>query len=206
MSLLRKIVAMLPIELLLFVVLIITATLSAAYNLNLLDQIVHGELYSYGLQFNLVWANHYWATLRIIQILLGLVAVFTMVSGALIYIKYIRVPSAKGLAQTEKAEAIQSTSIASREPEPEPKAEPEQDPALSPSRLISCVHCGRTLIQPLRMLDFHGDRPRVVRICPFCNEVIPPVLRHADKEHRKKIFSWRRNTREQETVTPTQAE
>jgi hypothetical protein len=38
--------------------------------------------------------------------------------------------------------------------------------------MIRCSNCGKAFTQPLQMLDFQGERPRIVNICPFCNETI----------------------------------
>jgi len=77
-----------PIKSLLFAILIIAATTAADLGLNLLDQIVHGKLYSYGLQFSYEWASPYWTILRIIQILLGFIATLTLANTVYIYRKY----------------------------------------------------------------------------------------------------------------------
>lgn len=95
---------MLPIALLLFASLIIAATVSAAYTLTFLDQIVHGELYHYGLQFSLNWANRYWAILRIIEILLVLVAVLTLFNALFVYRKYVYRKRLGGLAVNKRLE------------------------------------------------------------------------------------------------------
>jgi len=57
------------------------------------------------------------------------------------------------------------------------------------------------------MLDFHSDRPRIINICPFCNEVIPPILRH-DEEEREKKFApkGKRNNQTRESQEIVQKE
>lgn len=32
-----------------------------------------------------------------------------------------------------------------------------------------CTSCGRSITHPLRMLDFHSQRRKIINICPFCN-------------------------------------
>jgi hypothetical protein len=49
------------------------------------------------------------------------------------------------------------------------------------------------------MLDFHAERPRIINICPFCNEVIQPVVRKEEAETVKKPAFWKvkKNNKEQ---------
>jgi uncharacterized protein with PIN domain len=41
--------------------------------------------------------------------------------------------------------------------------------------LFQCTSCGRSITHPLRMLDFHSQRPKMINICPFCNATVVPV-------------------------------
>jgi len=59
------------------------------------------------------------------------------------------------------------------------------------SGLMKCGHCGKAFTQPLRMLDFQGDRPRIVSICPFCNEIITTAPRQEENEKDSR-FSFRK--------------
>jgi len=163
-------------KLLLFTVLILVAAASAAYVLTLFDNIVHGTLYNYGLRFNYAWANPYWTLLRIVQVLIGLVAVLAVINSVYVYRKYISTKSHVTL--TRGVKKIVSPSVH----EPEPVSETQRV-----GGLVRCPHCNRVFSQPLRMLDFHSDRPRIINICPFCNEVIPPILRHEEAERGKKV-------------------
>jgi len=177
--------------LLLFTVLTLTVTVSAAYSLNLFDTIVHGTLYNYGLQFSYDWATPYWTILRIIQALLGLIAVLTLTNMIYVHRKFIH-------AKPEVPELERKIRVSERPSEKlvKPIERPMERPTApslvtepqlpSASGLVRCAHCGRTFAQPLRMLDFHADRPRMVNICPFCNEIIQPVLRHQESELLKK--------------------
>jgi len=173
--------------LLVFAFLIITTTVFAAYGLTLLDNMVHRTLYNYGLQFSYDWANPYWMTLRCIQVSMGLVAIFTIVNTVYLYRKHIHTKPQAKITMGEKMVAPSLT------------LETQQERA---SGLIKCTNCKRNFSQPLRMLDFHSERPKIVNICPFCNEVIPPVLRE-EAERDKKVQKWRKNnkiSKAQETV------
>lgn len=198
-----------PVKQVIFAVVVIAATALAAYFLNLLDQIVHGQLYHYNLQFSLDWANPYWNLLRIVQILLCVAAASAAINAALSIREYFgKGPRVKTISQKATVTIQPSTrQVASARPvfrrtsvvekgytkpaTPQPKPAPmlapvpmsgsTSSPADKPaethysserSGLIRCLHCGKAFTQPLRMLDFQGDRPRIVNICPFCNEIV----------------------------------
>jgi len=156
--------------LLVFTVAIMGATVFTAYELSLLDNIVHGTLYKYGLTFSYNWANPYWMILRVIQVLLGVVAVCTIANTVYLYRKHIYTKPEKKKTMGEKIVV------------PSSAQEPQVERMLG---LVRCPSCQKSFSQPLRMLDFHSERPRIVNICPFCNEVIPPILRgEAEKDKR----------------------
>jgi len=173
--------------LLVFAVVIMAATVFAAYGLNLLDNLVHGTLYNYGLQFSYDWANPYWMILRGIQALMGLIAVFTLVNTVYFYRKHIYTKPQAKITVVEKMVA----------PSPAQEIQPQRV-----SGLVKCPHCQRTFSQPLRMLDFHSERPKIVNICPFCNEAIPPIL-YEEAEKNKRVQKGKKNSKiseAQETV------
>ncbi len=215
----------------LFTVLILATIVAVFYSLTLMDDIVHGSLYDYGLQFSLNWANPYWTTLRIVQVLLGVTAAVTVVNAvynywihnvtALKVPKTIKIAAEPKLGRFEAEPKIEPTKIEPKiiRNEVKPKVEVKKpevkmnvierlngsshaSPTLStppntsstststmstieqqlagiPPGMVKCGHCGKIFAQPLRMLDFHEDRPRMVSICPFCNEVIQTAPRPA---------------------------
>jgi len=158
-----------------FNVLVLAVIASAAFSLTQLDKIVHSTLYYYGLQFSYAWANPYWTMLKVVQVLIGVAAVFTMFNSVYIYRKYIYTKSQVTVGKSER-KMVSSPTL-----ESEPPSETQRV-----GGLVKCTHCNRVFAQPLRMLDFHSDRPRIINICPFCNEVIPPILRHEEVERGKK--------------------
>ena len=179
-----------------FTVLTLTVVVSVFYSLTLLDNIVHGSLYYYGLQFSYDWANPYWTTFRIVQALLGLTVVLTLFSTIYVFKKYgnaeLRMPN---IGIEPKMTKIQMDpkmpKIEVKKPEskkPEIKLTSNEKSTMSPPTIeqqlsgippgmVKCGHCGKIFAQPLRMLDFHEDRPRMVNICPFCNEIIKTAPR-----------------------------
>jgi len=170
--------------LLLFTAVVLAAAVSAAYSLDLLDNVVHGTLYYYGLQFSYDWANPYWSILRAIQTFVWLTAACTLASTIHVYRRYIHAkPEVKETVVSEKPITTPSLTV-----DPQPP---------SPSGLVRCTNCGRVFAQPLRMLDFHSDRPKIVNICPFCNEVISPALRREESERGKKVVQKSKENNDQ---------
>lgn len=223
-----------PIKPILFAAIILVATVSALYTLNLLDQVVNGLTYTYGyLQFDLRWANPYWNLLHITQILLGVIVASTAVNVVFIARKYASMkkqsvkmtlsekqaitataptrtisPSTRTVPLTmhtvEKTSTTPAAPSATLTPHlPQASSPPSVstlEPPSAPTPLSSeipgltrCSHCGKAFTQPLRMLDFQGDRPRIVNICPFCNEIIPSSPRQDKSEQEKKFQSRKKN-------------
>ena len=206
----------------LLAVVILASSAAAAYTLNMLDMIVHGTLYQYGLQFSYDWANPYWTLLRVIQALLSVITVVTTVSLLLTVRAHLSERSSNTRV-TQVPKVVAKTPVTTHSPEKPSTAHTSPSrsttiaapssahqlervsvskpsftpasPVLIPapastrkhadtSGLFKCAHCRKTFTQPLRMLDFQGDRPRIVNICPFCNEIIASVPR---EEERKKM-------------------
>jgi len=181
------------IRVVLLAIIVLGAAAFAAYTLSQLDQIVHGQLYKYGLKFSLEWANPYWNLLRVTLILIDVIAVSTVIGLALTLRKYRAMQKiCERKTRTHRQRNAASPLLRSLEPE-RPQIMPQQQtvtsirapkPAATPSPPLSppatseasgstrCSHCGKAFTQPLRMLDFQGDRPRIVNICPFCNEIV----------------------------------
>jgi len=181
---------------LLYLAVILGVVVFVAQSLTLIDRIVHGTLYSYGLQFSLDWGKPYWTILHNVQISLGLLAMFALVSTVLMWRKYVYKSQPVKPVTSESARA---TTVAPSTPEtPSPLV-----PSVSGS--IKCPHCGKSFTQPLRMLDFQGDRPRIVSLCPFCNEVIPPVFRQGERNQDKKVvpLKGKKNNHKLESTVPS---
>lgn len=189
------------IRVVLLAIIVLGATAFAAYTISQLDQIVHGQLYNYGLIFSVEWADPYWNLLRVTLILLDVIAVSTVISLALTLRKYRAMQKICGRkTRTQRRKTAASPLLNSPEPEL-PQTMPQQQTvtslptskpmaAPSPSHpppatseasgAARCSHCGKALTQPLRMLDFQGDRPRIVNICPFCNEIVASTQKDKD--------------------------
>jgi len=190
------------IWMILFEVIILVAAVASVYTLTLLDEIVHIQLYNYGLQFSLGWANPYWIFFRTTLALLGLVIVFTAVEAIFTFRRYFYAQKPIVRSHVKKAStlpAVSSTAHVHSSPSisttgTDAISVPSQESSrLKSSGLIKCFHCNRIFTHPLQMLDFQGDKPRIVNICPSCNEVIPttPVL--GQKEHDKRFHFEKKN-------------
>jgi len=205
-----------PIKPILFAVIVLAATVAVAYTLTLYDKIVHVQLYDYGLQFSLDWANPYWALMRIMQILLAVIAISTVINTIFVVRKYsspkkpIIVPSQKPtqtvapLVRTAEKVIVPPSQRASTVSVAPPKAPASTEPLSSDiAGLLKCSHCGKAFTQPLRMLDFQGDRPRIINICPFCNEIIPSVSPKNEKDQDKRFqFRKKDNNHTPKTLAP----
>jgi uncharacterized membrane protein len=150
------------------------AAVSVAYLLTIIDSIIHNQLYQFGLQFSYEWANPYWIVLRISLALLGLIAVASLINLTYFFWQKLR--------KSEVAEEV--------EKEVKEEAAPLGEGVPS---LFQCTSCGRSITHPLRMLDFHSQRPKMINICPFCNATVVPVsyayseekIKSAEEEEEK---------------------
>lgn len=196
----------------LLAIIALASSAAAAYALNLLDQIVHGTLYDYGLQFSHDWADPYWFILRVILVLLTVGSATAIVNLALTVRSFLRTEKLQVKAaptpketrnahaakqSVEKARPISATSQASSQstmtiPPPRAPQKPTSEstskhqPSTKPTSavpsssyprsdangFIMCPKCCKSFSQPLRILDFQGDRPRIVDTCPFCSETV----------------------------------
>lgn len=188
---------------LLFAALIMSVAVSAVYSLTLLDNIVHDTLYDYGLRFSYDWATPYWTILRTIQALMGLSAVFALTFTIYVYRKCVYAKP-----QIEPIVREEQVSVSTTEPQIEPNVrvvssgtEPQQR---SVSGLVKCAHCGKTFPQPLRRLDFSSDKPRIVNVCPTCNEEIKPIISRGELERVEKAVQKKKKKRKAKVVRESQ--
>lgn len=211
----------------------LASTAAAAYTLSLLDQIVHGTLYNYGLQFSYNWADPYWTLLRIIQVLLTIGIITTIADLTFTLRTHLRTKKQHARAapiprmtrkiptvtrNAEKTRPLpaaappppQPTTTFPRQrtpqtptPEPTPAAPSSSHTRSDANGFIRCPNCAKSFSQPLRMLDFQGDRPRIVDTCPFCGETIRHAARAEErKQDQDNGFSVVKDNRNgQKTVT-----
>lgn len=146
--------------------LIITIVLSIVitYFLMQLDNIInghsYGQLYYFGLQYDLAWWLPYSNLTKIIYACLGATMIFSASSLILGFI-----PQKK-----EEAKLITLTS--------QPQTVVNQEKADSPN--VSCPHCHKTFAKPLLMLNFEGGKSRLVNVCPYCNNNLGDATKGSD--------------------------
>lgn len=118
------------------------------FMLSRIDWIVHDELYNYGLQFNYVWANPYWFSLRLIYVCLAIPSFLSAVLlGLDLWNKFgSQKPSARSIVKHVGSKSLKEDRM-----------------------LISCPSCNKTFSKPLVMLDFGSGKTKLVNVCPYCN-------------------------------------
>jgi|YelNatPaOPRAMG01_1025707.scaffolds.fasta_scaffold25314_1 DNA-directed RNA polymerase subunit RPC12/RpoP len=130
-----------------------------------IDSMVNGELYNYGLKFNYDWWASYSAIFRIAQAFILFHIALSIVVLSLNLFAWLRGEKLDLTVKT-KPPLTASEKVVSRKVErnKEPKKEAEQG-----TMLIACSKCGKTFARPLLMLDFSGERTRLINVCPYCS-------------------------------------
>jgi len=132
------------------------------FSMKMIDAIVNGTLYSYGLQFNIAWAQPYWTYARIfyasqfVSIALSGVALFF----SFFYENKSPKPEKKIDKPTPKYEQNVGKSV------------PQKGETTGNGILISCPNCKKAFSKPLAMLDFSDGKAKLVNVCPYCNTVL----------------------------------
>ena len=173
----------------LFIIFVLSMTASVVYGLTILDKLVHGTLYSYGLQFSYDWAIPYWTILRIIEALVGLSALVTLTSMIYVYRKHIY---AKPQMKTTVTEKVDAPSFAT---------EPQEQGIFG---LVKCTRCGNSFSKPLQVLELQGDKFRTVNVCPFCSEVVQPMFRQVESEQIKKAVQKQKKNKKPKVAQKSQ--
>jgi uncharacterized Zn-finger protein len=117
-----------------------------------IDDVVHRELYDFGLQFSFVWADPYWAFLRLIYFCL---CVPMVLSGVVLVLGFLG-----------RGGRVERPIVVTREVE---RVEPIKE---GNHLLASCPKCKRVFGKPLVMLDFAGGKTRLVNVCPYCSHIL----------------------------------
>ena len=151
----------------------IVLTAAAVTVLLQVDGLVHGLLYSYGLEFNYEWATPYWTFFRLSLGLLCGVAGISFFS--MLYVVLGRRSLRSQLLITEPSRPALETQPAKVEREKE-KKKPEKETADDGVEIVAipmaCNKCGKVFTQPLCMFDFRSGKPRLVNVCPYCNALL----------------------------------
>jgi uncharacterized Zn-finger protein len=119
-----------------------------------IDDVVHRELYNFGLQFSTVWAVPYWSFLRLVYVVLfvpGFLSVVALVFGVL------------GKGDGREVRVVRREKV---------EAAREVESVKDNHMVASCPKCKKVFSKPLVMLDFAGGKTRLVNVCPYCNHVL----------------------------------
>ena len=108
-----------------------------------IDQIIHHDLYEYGLQFSITWASHYWGDARAIYLLMIVPAALSI--GLLGY----DLVSARAKSKKQKDQQL-----------------------LEKTSPVTCSNCKRKFSRALVMLDFTKKPPKRISVCPYCHTVL----------------------------------
>jgi uncharacterized Zn-finger protein len=144
----------------------IVSSVVVMFSMRMIDAIVNGTLYSYGLQFNIAWAQPYWTYARIfyacqfVSIALSVVALFFS------FLNRNNGPKPEQTMDkpTLKSEQNANTSV------------PQQKGKTTENGIqISCPNCKKSFGKPLTMLDFSHGKAKLVNVCPYCNTVLDSV-------------------------------
>ena len=122
-----------------------------------IDNIVHGQLYNFGLQFSLDWAVGYWSFARLIYLCLAVPGVFSCV--VLVFSFFPKKNNGESRVVRPDTRSANRKMQASKEN----------------NMVISCPHCRKMFGKPLTMLDFASGKGKLVNVCPYCNRVLGDV-------------------------------
>jgi len=136
-----------------------------------IDNVVHDQLYDFGLQFSFAWANSYWIAFRLIYVCMAVPSILSAIKLGIDFSKSKEIPPVKKHASIKKHI-------------PEPVSKPALKAANSKrnSVLISCPSCEKTFSKPMTMLDFSTGKAKLVNACPYCNKILSDVNRSEDKK------------------------
>ena len=136
----------------------VISTVTVIFLLRQIDQVVHVQLYNFGLRFDHAWADAYWTYRNLIYVCLGLPMVLSVFAIALGFTKKIDKPP-----ETPVKQGLKPTHPIIRE---EPKVRESR------ANAITCPNCKKTFSTPLVSLNFEKGKTKLVKTCPYCNHVI----------------------------------
>lgn len=133
----------------------ICSSLFAAFLLYQINGIVHGTLYSYGLQFSNSWALTYWGLERLLYACLFIPS---LINGAVLVLDLLQSRNEKALIVVKRVGERPSNGAASR----------TSRSSMKQGATIKCPNCKHTLNKYLNVLDSGSGKAFVVRVCPYC--------------------------------------
>lgn len=134
-----------------------------------MEQIVHGQLYSYGLVFSPDWADPYRLFTWLLFVCLGLPTALSGVALVSTFLKIENVPRKKTIVPQK----IQSPRVVKMASRPTTRMDQiEKSEGSLKNGGISCPKCNKIFGQALVMLDFSGGKKHMVSVCPYCNYIL----------------------------------
>jgi uncharacterized Zn-finger protein len=130
-----------------------------------IDAIVHGTLYSYGLQFSTAWAQPYWTYANTLYY-----SQYACIALSTVALAFSFLNKNDGNKQTPKIEENEEKIVSVHE---EPNGR---------SIVISCASCKKAVSKPLVMLDFGSGKAKLVNVCPYCNAILGSAEQQNDHE------------------------
>jgi hypothetical protein len=131
-----------------------------------MENIVHGQLYYYGLHFSPDWADPYRSYTWLIYVSLGLPMSLSGIALASNFLNVEKVIAKKN-ADTQKQ---RSQPMAVKE---QPKQIQLRRPEVNKRKNENvCPQCGKVFEKALIMLDSHEGKNQLISICPHCQHVL----------------------------------
>ena len=147
--------------------------ISAAFGIYLLtrfDNLVHSQLYNFGLNFDHAWADSYYLYTQLMYIALGVPMFLSVLVIAAGFKREKGTPSESRLKVTQPQ--LQPVACEER------KGKDDESNGTG----ITCPSCKKVFSRPLVMLNFESGKNRLVNVCPYCSH----VLGSAENEQKPK--------------------
>ncbi len=122
-----------------------------------IDNIIHGDLYNFGLQYDFTWAGPYWVIFRLIYVCMVIPAALSVIA----LISNIRIKRGK----TKSTKEISGSLVKPGRKQVNFKVSQDKNGSM----LINCHSCERKFRKPLVMLDFSNGKGELINVCPYCN-------------------------------------
>jgi hypothetical protein len=133
------------------------------YVLNRFDTLIHGQLYSYGLEFDHAWADTYYFYTQLMYVALVVPIALSVLSIA------------AGFKRETKKTSEQAPKLIPNLTKPRPQpAVPQDLKAKSKENKngMCCPSCKKVFSRPLVMLNFEDGKNRLDNVCPYCYHVL----------------------------------
>ena len=132
-----------------------------------MEQIVHGQLYLYNLQYSADWADPYRVYTWLIYISLGLPTALSGIALASSFLRVEKVADRKTIVPQRTRPPLGNVKTESRHAIREAPVKVDNGNGNG----ICCPKCKKVFSRALVMLDFRSGKNRMVSVCPYCSHV-----------------------------------